>query len=509
MKRKYIQKFTGRLLITALLIILQVVVIAVAVSVLGEYFVYFSGVMTAVSICVVIYILNTDYNPAYKLAWVLPILSFHLFGGLLFIISKLQSSSRAFIKKERHTADRVKALYRFDDDIQSELSEFDEVSASVSKYISSVGFPLYYGGHERYLKTGEECFEAMKDAVAHAEKYIFIESFIIREDSFFDELKELFVKKIREGVEVRIIYDGMGSLSTLSRDFPERMNKLGIKTMEFNPFIPVFTVLQNNRDHRKIFVVDGTTAIVGGVNIGDEYINRLERFGHWKDSSVLIRGRAARSFALMFLQNWYLQKPVDDRIYEYIDTPINELNTESFVQPYCDSPLDHENTGERVYLGIISKARSSIYITTPYLIPDNELLTALCLAAKSGVDVRIITPHTPDKWYVHLVTRSFYSELKKNGVKIYEYAPGFIHSKTVVADGKRAVIGSINFDYRSLFLHFESAAFICGSDAVNEVEADFLKTQEECIEITDEILKSITRRHGILMSILKVLAPLF
>lgn len=509
MKGKYIQKFTGRLLITALLIVLQIAVVAVAVSVLGEYFIYFSGVMTAVSMCVVIYILNTDYNPAYKLAWTLPILSFHLFGGLLYIISKLQSSARRFKRREKHTYDSVKALYRFDDDISKKLKEQDDISASVSHYLSSVGFPLYYGGKQKYLSTGEECLAAMKQAIAGAQKYVFIESFIIREDSFFEELLELLREKVKCGVTVRIIYDGMGSLPTLSRDFPERMRGYGIETMEFNPFVPVLTVLQNNRDHRKIFVVDGTLAIVGGINIGDEYINRYERFGHWKDSSIAIEGRAARSFALMFLQNWYLQNPMDTDICKYIDTPIAELTYDSFAQPYCDSPLDHDNTGDSVYLSLISKARRSIYITTPYLIPDNELLTSLCLAAKSGVDVRIITPHKPDKWYVHLVTRSFYAELMKSGVKIYEYTPGFIHSKTMVVDGKRAVVGSINFDYRSLYLHFESAVFISGSSAVGEIEQDFFEVLSRSEQITNERLRQIIKRHGVLMSILKVLSPIF
>ena len=509
MKRKYIQKLTGRLLITAMLVLLQVVVFIVAVSLLGDAFVYFSVMMTLISLCVVVYIINTDQNPAYKLAWTIPILSFPLFGGLLYIISKGQASTRDFVKKEKRIADRVKSLYRFDGELNNKLADTDPDSAAVSKYLTNVGFPLYAGGEQIYLRSGKECLEAMKEAISNAHKYIFIETFILREDSFWEELLELLCEKVREGVEVRLIYDGMGCLANLSRDFPERMKALGIKTMEFNPFRPVLTVLQNNRDHRKIFVVDGEVAITGGINIADEYINRLVRFGHWKDSAIMIKGKAVRSFTLMFLQTWYMQNEIDQSISDYISENATDADNKSFAQPFCDSPLDSENTGESVYLGLISKARDYVYITTPYLIPDNELVTALCFAAKSGVDVRIITPHKPDKWYVHLVTRSFYYELVQSGVKIYEYTPGFIHSKTIVADGKRAVVGSINLDYRSLYLHFENAVFTSGSSAVGEIESDFMKTLEKCEEITEEKLKLIIKRSGLLMSILKVFAPLF
>jgi len=507
-KRKYIQTLTGRLILIALLALLQIVFFCVAVAIMSDYIIFFNVVMAIVSIAVVIYILNKDYNPAYKLAWTLPILSFPLFGGLLYIISKGQSSTRDFAKTEKRILGRIKSLYSFDKSVKDELLKSDEASGLISKYLENAGFPLYRGGKQTYLASGEECLEAMKQAIKSAQNYVFIESFIIREDSFFTELLEELTYKVKMGVEVRIIYDGMGSLATLQRDFPERMAALGIKTMEFNPFIPVATVMQNNRDHRKIFVVDGKIAITGGINIADEYANRLERFGHWKDSSIMIEGKAVRSFVLMFLQTWYMQNPIDADMCKYIDIMYDEKDTDGFLQPYCDSPLDRENTGERTYLSMISRAKRSIYITTPYLIPDNELVSALCVAAKSGIDVRIIVPHKPDKWYVHTVTRSFYSELVKNGVKIYEYTPGFIHSKTMAVDSERAVVGSINLDYRSLYLHFESAIFISGSTVIGDITDDFIKTQELCEEITETKVELIVKRHGLLMSLLKVFAPI-
>ncbi len=492
---------------TALLALLQIVISLFAIFLMSDAFIYFTIAVTALSLIVVVYIVNTPTNPAYKLAWIIPILSFPIFGGLLYIISKGQASTKELRNKEKKISSTVNAHNADDSDAISAIRSSDPDAEANARYLSGVGYPLFRGAREEFLATGEACFEAMKRELARAEKYVFIESFIIREDSFWRELYVPLREKARNGVDVRIIYDGMGS-STLSSDFKKRMAEVGIKVMVFNPFKPSVTVIQNNRDHRKIFVVDGRVAITGGVNIGDEYVNRIERFGHWKDSSVLIEGEAAKSLTLMFLKTWYLENPIDENIKDLLPE-FTEEYSDSFVQPYADSPLDNENTGERAYLNLISRARDYIYITTPYLIPDNELITALSLAAKSGVDVRIITPAVPDKWYVHMVTRSFYPELVNNGVKIYEYTPGFIHSKTLVADGKRAVVGSVNLDYRSLFLHFECAAFIAGSDMISDMTADFLETQAKSDIITPDKFRLIKRRHGIMMSILRLFAPIF
>ncbi len=507
LKKGILQKATGRLVITAILALLQIAITLLAIFLMSDKFIYFTIAVTALSLIVVIHIVNTPTNPAYKLAWIIPILSFPIFGGLLYIISKGQASTKEFRNKEIKISDQVNVHYGKDTDTLLALQSHDQSAALTAKYLSGVGYPLRRGSHEEFLPSGEACFEAMKRELAKAEKYIFIESFIIREDSFWRELYVPLCEKARNGVDVRIIYDGMGS-STLTSDFKKRMAEVGIKVMVFNPYKPSVTVIQNNRDHRKIFVVDGKVAITGGVNIGDEYINRSERFGHWKDASVLISGEAAKSFALMFLKTWYLANPIDDNIADFLPEVSAEYSS-SFVQPYADSPLDNENSGEQTYLNIISRATDYIYITTPYLIPDNELITALSLAAKSGVDVRIITPAIPDKWYVHMVTRSFYPELVNNGVKIYEYTPGFIHSKTVVVDGKCAVVGSVNLDYRSLFLHFECAAFIVNSPSIGDITDDFLETQSKSEIITPDKFRLIKRRHGILMSILRLFAPIF
>lgn len=327
----------------------------------------------------------------------------------------------------------------------------------------------------------------------------------------WDTILKILIAKVKEGVEVRLIYDGMGCMSTLPKNYDRILESLGIKTMIFNPFMPLATVIQNNRDHRKIVVIDGHTAFTGGVNLADEYINVYDKYGHWKDSAIMIRGDAVMSFTMMFLETWYISKPIDADIKAYLPSKDQSFRIagEGFCQPYADTPLDGEHVGELVYFDLINKAVDYIYITTPYLIPDNELVTALCFAAKSGVDVRIITPGIPDKKYVFTATRSFYGELLDSGVKIYEYTPGFIHQKTCVSDDSVAVVGSINLDYRSLYLHFECAALLYDSPAVIDVKRDFLDTMSRCEEITKEKYKKIKRRHALTMSVLRILSPLF
>lgn len=324
----------------------------------------------------------------------------------------------------------------------------------------------------------------------------------------WDSILKILIQKAKEGVEIRLIWDGMGCMSTLPKNYDRILEGLGIKVMIFNPFMPLATVIQNNRDHRKIVVIDGETAFTGGINLADEYINAYDKYGHWKDSGVMLKGDAVKSFTMIFLENWYISKPIDKDISRFIAPPSFE-KADGYCQPYADSPLGDERVGELVYFDLINKAKDYIYITTPYLIPDNELVTALCFAAKSGVDVRIITPHIPDKQYVFIASRSFYGILIDSGVKIYEYTPGFIHQKTVVSDDAVAAVGSINFDYRSLYLHFECAALLYETRSVIDVKRDFTELLKASQEITPERYKRIKRRHALSMSVIKILSPLF
>lgn len=325
----------------------------------------------------------------------------------------------------------------------------------------------------------------------------------------WNSILDILKRKAAAGVKVRLLYDDLGCFFLLPTDYPKQLHTYGIECRVFNPFRPFLTVKQNNRDHRKIASIDGKVAFTGGINLADEYINAYEKHGHWKDASVMVAGKAAWSFTLMFLQMWEFCTGIDEdytMYYPWKDYPC-EIQGTGFVQPYADSPMDKDNVGEHVYLQIINNAKRYVYINTPYLIIDDNLLSALRLAAKSGVDVRIVTPHRWDKRFVHMTTRSYYRELIDAGVKIYEYSDGFIHSKTFVSDDKTATVGTTNLDFRSLYLHFECGTWMYESEAVLEVRDDFLTTLDHCQQITEKDCKC-----GLIMrifqDILRVFAPL-
>lgn len=510
MHKKHLKSFTGRLIITALFALLQIILYIAMLVKLSTYSIAISVGLTVISIITVVCIINGNKNPAYKLTWTVTILIFPLFGGLMYLAASLQTSTFLFKKKAAKANTIVEPYLTQDTKITDEIRQKSRTTAAHASYLANkASFPVYKNTAARYLPSGEVKFEVLLYELKKAKKFIFLEYFIIQEGIMWDSILKILIEKAKEGVDIRIIWDGMGCMSTLPKKYDKILAELGIKVMIFNPFIPVATVIQNNRDHRKIVVIDGHTAFTGGINLADEYINAYERFGYWKDSAIMIRGDAVKSFTLMFLGNWYMTHAVDKNITEFLQNPVPTVkNAHGYVQPYADTPLDGECVGELVYFNLINKAKDYIYIMTPYLIPDNELLSALCFAAKSGIDVRIITPHIPDKWYVFQVTRSFYGQLMDSGVRIYEYTPGFVHSKTVVSDDHIAAVGSINFDYRSLYLHFECATLVYDNPAVIEMRNDFLETLKVCEEITPESYKKMRGRHGLVMSLLRLIAPL-
>lgn len=509
MHKKYLKTFTGRLVITAFFAVLQIIAFIVSISLLGTYNLAISIALTVFSVIVVVYIINQNKNPAYTLIWSVIILLFPLFGGLMYLAASLQSSTYLFKKKAARASKVVAPYFSSDQGISEAIAEGNRELAAHTSYLANhANFPVYKNTDITYFPSGESKFESLLSELNTATRFIFLEYFIIQEGLMWDSILKILIRKAKEGVDVRVMWDGMGSMGTLPKDYAKTLEGLGIKCMIFNPFIPLATVIQNNRDHRKIAVIDGRVAFTGGVNLADEYINAYSRFGHWKDAAIKIEGDAVRSFTLMFLSNWYIKNPPDTNIEKYLLCGSFTKNARGFVQPYADTPLDGECVSELVYFNLINKAKNYIYIMTPYLIPDNELTTALCFAAKSGIDVRIITPHVPDKWYVQQVTRSHYGVLIKSGVRIYEYTPGFIHSKVVVSDDTIAAVGSVNFDYRSLYLHYECAALICDTPAILDIKKDFTDTLAVSEEVTPEIYKKMRGRHGLIMSLLKLYAPL-
>ena len=345
-----------------------------------------------------------------------------------------------------------------------------------------------------------------------AKHFIFMEYFIIDKGYMWDTIHQILLRKVREGVDVRLMYDGMGTQSVMPYRYDKKLNAEGIKTKVFNPFVPLVTTIQNNRDHRKILVIDGHTAFTGGVNIADEYINRKKRFGHWKDTAVMLKGEAVWNFTMMFFQLWEITGEQSVAQYDkYRPNVFREKSIEddSFVMPFADSPLDDENVSELVYLNIINNADDYVYITTPYLILDNEMMTALGYAAKSGVDVRIIVPGVPDKWYIKLIGQSFYKDLIKRGVRIFEYKEGFIHAKNFLSDDQTAVVGTVNLDYRSLYLHFECAAYMYKCECIKDIKYDFEDMfSNKCHEVTYEECAGRPIAQRMLSALLGLFAPL-
>lgn len=360
-----------------------------------------------------------------------------------------------------------------------------------------------------YAPLGEDFFRQLMRELPKAKKFIFLEYFILEKGLMWDSVLEILRERAAAGVEVCVIYDDFGCIQRLSASYPKELAGFNIKAVPYNPMRPSMDPSLNYRDHRKICVIDGQVGFTGGINLADEYINKVERFGHWKDTSVLLRGAAVRSLTRMFLQQWTLNAGSDT-----LDRPEEEyltaraLPAQGYVQPYPDSPLDHFNVAENAYLHLIQRADHYVYITTPYLILDNEFVTTLKTAAESGVDVRIITPSHPDKWYVHMVSRSYYQTLIQSGVKIYEYQPGFIHAKMCLCDDEAAMVGTANLDYRSLYLHYENAVLLYHTPVLAEIKKDIEETLEKSRLITIEELRSKLRGTSALCALLKLLAPL-
>ena len=510
MDKKLLRSLFRRRFLVGIMIVLQMAFLVWMIVSGSRISQIFSGILTIISLLAALYIISKRDKGAYKLTWVFLILIFPLFGGLFYLLFNFQSSTKRFAKQIEITEKKTRPLFYLPGDgYAAAESEIPQNIHQVRYLQDFMGFPVYLNSSTEFLSSGEVKFEALKRELQKAEKYIFLEYFIVEEGIMWNGILEILKQKAVEGVKVRIIYDDMGCFLLLPQNYPAQLKKYGIDCVLFNPFMPMLTAMQNNRDHRKIAVIDGKTAFTGGINLADEYINAIDKHGHWRDSAIMIKGKAAWSFTLMFLQMWELCKKTDEDYsvyYPWNDEPCSVPN-DGFVQPYSDSPMDTENVGEHVYLQMINNAKDYVYINTPYLIVDDSMISALSLAAKSGVDVRIVTPHKWDKWIVHKATRSYYYELIKAGVKIYEYTDGFNHSKTFVSDDTTATVGTINMDFRSLYLHFECGVWLCGSKAVKDIKEDFLSTLEVCQQITeDDCSKNPFVR--LLQQILRLFAPL-
>ena len=502
----------SRTVLVALLILLQAGVLLVSMVFFSAYFVYFYWFCVALSLLAALMVINTQTDPGYKIAWLVPLLLFPVFGWLVYLLC----GGNRLPKRMRNRMlgmDR-KLVEVLDQDCKAEeLAPFGRDAVNQARYLERYAHcPAYTNTYTRYFPLGDGAFPAMLEELRRAERYIFIEYFIIEPGIFWNSVAEILQEKYAAGVDVRVIYDDVGSLFTLPMAYARKFEEAtGIPCCVFNRFRPVLSIHMNNRDHRKLCIIDGHTAFTGGINLADEYINAKVKFGHWKDCAILLKGEAAWSMAVMFLTMWeYIRGTREDyNRFRPAGLPAEAaLGRGFFVQPYTDTPLDNEPVGATVYLNLIRKAERYVYLMTPYLIINDNVSTALRDAAKSGVDVRIITPHVPDKRVVFELTRAHYETLLEAGVKIYEYTPGFVHAKCYAVDDCYGAVGTVNMDYRSMFLHFENGVWLCHDPTVLDIKADFLSTQEKCIPVTLEDCRRHPWPRKLLRSVLRVFAPL-
>lgn len=468
---------------------------------------FYWGLMM-LSIGATLFIISKNTNPAYKIAWLVPILLFPVFGGLFYLLLGGNRLSRRQRKKMNSVEQSLRRHLPQNPEIVEKLKLQSPSAAVQSAYIQKVaGCPIYDNTTTQYFPLGDEAFPAMLEEMRKAEKYIFLEYFIIGPGVMWDSMLEILKEKAAAGLDVRVMYDDFGCITLLPVGYRKELESYGIRCCVFEPFIPVMSARLNNRDHRKLLIIDGKVGFTGGINLADEYINQKVRFGHWKDNAIMLRGDAVWSMTVMFLSLWDYVSGSGDTIANYLP-PEPEAESRGFVQPYTDNPLDDEPVGGSVYQNLINRANHSVYIMTPYLILDYSMNEALCNAAKTGIDVRIITPHIPDKWYVHTLSRAHYEQLVKCGVKVYEYIPGFIHSKVFAVDGQYATVGTINLDYRSLYLHFENGVFLYGADCVGDIYRDFADTFAVSQQITLKDCQAASPVVRLMRAVLRLLAPL-
>ena len=559
--RRFIQLLFSRMIIVALLIILQIIWIWLVFEALAEYNTIIQICTAVLGVILVLVVVNKDEVPEYKMPWLLVIVISPILGGVLFIFFGSNQPGRRMKREYMRLEREAGRVICQNEKTLAALEEKDAVAAAQAKYIyESSRSPVYDGTHTQYFPMGEDMFPAMVRELKKAEKFVFLEYFIIEEGRFLNTILEILQRKMQEGVEVRIMYDDIGSIGKVRMGYARKLRKMGFNAQVFRPFLPFISTVHNNRDHRKIMVIDNRVAFTGGINLADEYINEKLRFGTWKDTGIMVEGDCVAEFTCMFLTLWDLQaRQLSDypKYAEYhpvsaenVDTPLTEtagvseeqtmiaaeqaaaegatgeaVQTDSCAVATADvcapllsvrergyvacfgdgpAPFYEEQVGKNIYLNILNNATDYVYISTPYLVCDNELLSAIRLAARRGVDVRLITPHIPDKKVVYLITRSSYSSLMEAGVKIYEYTPGFIHAKNFLSDDKYAVVSTINLDYRSLVHHFECGVWMYKTSCLKDIKADHEKLFTECEEMTLE-----TARQSVPKRVVSAIGSLF
>ncbi len=484
-------------------VLIQILLALFTYIYIAESYLVVKIIIETFGLLLVLHLIRTSKSYSYILPWIVIILLFPITGAFLYLLigysKKYSRLLRRIVKSE---SDNKKYLIH-DKKVKEEIK-----NNSAIRYITDYeNYPVTINNDVNYYSLGELGFEEIIKEIKKAKKFIFLEYFIIKPGKMWDTILELLNDKVSHGVEVRLLYDDFGCVGSLDKYYYKELNKIGIKSIAFNRLSPLSGIIMNNRDHRKILVIDGRVAFSGGINIADEYININSKYGHWKDNVIKVSGDAVWNFTVMFLTMWNSFKKVDSDFNKYKYNFTKSKTNKGYVVPYGETPLDDEITGQNIYLNIINQANDYVYICTPYLIIDNEMKNALTLAAKRGVDVRIIIPGIPDKKIVYLLTESYIEPLVKYGVKVYKYTPGFIHAKVFVADDKVSTVGTINLDYRSLYLHFECAMYMENVKCIKDIKKDM----EETINKSHKITKKEARPPlyiSIIQSLLRLFAPL-
>jgi len=499
----------GRALFAAIALGLQIYWIVALATHAHGFSPYISLSMDVLVFIVVLAIHGRRHSSASKFLWIVLIMLFPLLGLCLYLLVGQPWATSSMRRRFENTSRDLSLRLRQDGSLLSRIEGEDISIHRQMQYIQKwCKYPVYENTLVEFHAQTDQAFARLKEELKKARKFIFMEYHAIELSACFMEIEEILTERAKAGVEVRIFYDDVGSISFIEPRFVKRMEARGIQCQVFNPIMPFINAFMNNRDHRKITIIDGRVAFTGGYNLADEYFNVKTPYGHWKDTGLMLTGDAVESLTVMFLEMWNAIKQRDKDYSRYLPRPKTPVESDGYVQPYADSPMDDERVGETVYMNILKNARHYCYITTPYLILDEEMSSELTAAAKRGVDVRIYTPGIPDKKLIYQLTRSYYAQLLRGGVRIFEYTPGFLHAKQMLSDDTTAAVGTINLDYRSLYLHFENAVLLYKCAAIRDIRRDFETLEPLCREISLDLAQKRPLRTRIFQNFLRLFSPL-
>lgn len=501
----------SRTLIILLMLILQILILFTGFTWLEQYMAYLWEGMSLLGAVLIIHIINKDEPGEFKMTWIMLICMLPVFGGLIYLFVLGNFGGIGQKAKVEYRLNETRGLLKTSQETKTVIRSCPASYQGFIHYMRrSAGFPVFHKSDAVYFSSGEEKFHDMLEELKKAERYIFLEYFIVEQGEMWNAILEILKEKAKEGVDVRVMYDGMCSLTQLPYRYPRKLKKFGIKAKMFAPIVPFLSTTQNNRDHRKILVIDGKVAYTGGVNLADEYINQKERFGHWKDIAVKITGDAANSFTVMFLQMWYMSVLGKGEYQKYLENITYEepIKEQGLVIPYANVPGRKTDVAKTVYQSMLDRATRYVHIMTPYFVVEREFMDSMRYAAQRGVEVTMILPRIPDKKAIYYIARTYYPELLKAGIRVYEYTPGFIHAKCFVSDDAAAVVGTVNLDYRSFYHHFECGAWFYDSPVVGQAEKDFENTLAVCQEVTMDYYRKIPLYQKLAGKIFKLFAPL-